>query len=54
MRPGRPLAVVAECSDESLRAALAAEVRDHTAPGMELRSSANAMPDPDDALVAGP
>jgi hypothetical protein len=53
-RPGRPLALAAECSDEALRAALAEEVRGHTAPGLELRSSALSTPDSDDELVAAP
>jgi hypothetical protein len=53
-RPGRPLALAAECSDEALRAALAEEVHGHTAPGVELRSSALATPDSDDELVAAP
>jgi hypothetical protein len=54
-RPGRPLVAAAECSDEALRAVLAEQVRDHTAPGIELRSSARTTPDSDAAaLVAVP
>jgi len=54
-RPGRPLVAAAECSDDALRALLAEEMRDHTAPGIELRSSARATPDPEDSsLVAAP
>jgi hypothetical protein len=53
-RPGRPLALATECSDEVLRAALAQEAHRHTAPGVELRSSAVATDDADGSLVAEP
>src|SRR5262245_60558095 len=51
---GRALVKTAECSDEALRATLAAAGQGHTAPGFELRRAANATPDRDEALVAQP
>ena len=53
-RLGRPLVRTAECSDDALRAALAEAGRGHTAPGFELRRSANATEDSADGLVAEP
>jgi len=53
-RAARPLVKAAECSDDALRATLAAAGHGHTAPGVELRSATNATPDPETALVAAP
>lgn len=51
----RPLVRTEECSDESLRAVLDAELRDRTAPDIELRSAERVTPDaPDESLVAAP
>jgi hypothetical protein len=52
---GRPLALAKECSDTALRAALDAELRDRTAPAIELRSATRLTPDAAaDTLVAAP
>jgi hypothetical protein len=51
----RPLLRAEECSDESLRAVLDAELRGRTAPDIELRSAERVTPDaPDESLVAAP
>jgi hypothetical protein len=52
---GRPLARAKECSDAALRAALDAELRERTAPDIQVRDAARVTPDAtDDALVAAP
>jgi hypothetical protein len=52
---GRPLARATECSDAALRAELDAELRERTAPDIEVRSAIRVTPDlADDAVVASP
>jgi hypothetical protein len=51
----RPLTLAPDCSDTALRAALDAELRDRTAPAIELRSASPVTPDAaDDGFVAAP
>jgi hypothetical protein len=52
-RNGRPLRVTGECSEDSLRAALLAELEDRAAPDMEVRPAAQLTPDakPDDFIA---
>lgn len=52
---GRPLVLGKECSDAALRSALDAELRDRSAPAIELRAATRVTPDSaGDALVAAP
>ncbi len=54
-RNGRPLRISAECSEDSLRAALLAELEDREAADMEVRSAAQLTSDaPPDDLIAAP
>ena len=54
-RSGRPLRIAAECSEDSLRTALLAELSDREAPDMEVRAAAQRTPDaPPDDLIATP
>jgi hypothetical protein len=54
-RSGRPLRIAGECSEESLRKALQAELQDREAPDIEVRSAQQLTPDaPPDDLIAAP
>lgn len=53
-RNARPLRVTAECSEESLRAALLAELEDREAPHIEVRPAAQLTPDAKPDLIATP
>jgi len=52
---GRPLRLVGECSEESLRATLGSELEDRTAPDIEVRAATRLTPDaPALSLIAEP
>lgn len=53
-RSARPLRITGECSDESLRAALRAELEDRAAPHIELRPATQLTPDAPPDLIATP
>ncbi len=53
-RNGRPLRVTGECSDESLRAALLAELENREAPQIEVRTAEQLTPDAPPELLATP